>query len=80
MQCRWPCALDTPPLVAEVRIPHRITDTPSEDDMRRLTKFYSETFWANIKVFVCHQARLRWIHCLQVSRLDLRLPAGAVAS
>jgi hypothetical protein len=45
------------PWAAEVRIPHRITDAPREEDMIRLTKFYSETFWANVKVFVCHQAR-----------------------
>ncbi len=39
-----------------VRVPHPLLDPVAEDAVRRLQKFFAETFWCNANVFICCQA------------------------
>ena len=41
-----------------VLVPHPLLDPVVKDNMVRLEKFYSQTFWANHSVFLCCQAAL----------------------
>ncbi|CAE7390457.1 unnamed protein product, partial [Symbiodinium microadriaticum] len=45
-----------------VKVPHPILDPVMECNMERLQLFYQRTWWCNIEVFLCCQAKARFIH------------------
>ena len=62
-----------------VKIPHCIKDPVLENNMARLQKFYSQTFWCNLQVFKCCQAAIALAkRGLNIDRCFIGISPGGV--
>ena len=62
-----------------VHIPHNLLDPVLDANMKRLERFYEQTFWCNFKVFQCFQAALALAkRGLNIDRCFIGISPGGV--